>query len=70
MPDYDYACTNPDCDSEVERYFAMGRARERIPCQQCGGDMLRVYEPTPARFVLISDAKMERIKAGEPQHID
>ena len=65
MPDYDYLCD--DCGELVERYFAMGRAKDHIPCRVCGGQMQRVYEMPWVKWQLMDMAKYRRIKAGEPR---
>jgi len=61
MPDYDYIC--PDCEAVVERYFAMGRVRRTVPCQNCGGTMLRVFSPFQFDIQIISNKDQQRIDA-------
>jgi len=65
MPDYDYHCE--ECGDVVERYFVMGKARDTIPCQQCGGKMARVFDMPWVKWQLIDMQKYRRIKAGEPR---
>lgn len=47
MPNYDFVCLA--CDVEVERYFTFEEA-QRVECEQCGNEMLKVFLTTPAHF--------------------